>query len=280
MKTNRILLLIDLSYQTYRASAAHPQLSSRGAFTGGLYGFFVTLAKTIRDTQATDLIFCQDRKPYVRSHTYPEYKQIRKSTMDPELKARSQESMGYILEVLDAIGHTVWGVDGFESDDLIAHGAIKYRHRFDRIIAGTNDSDLFQLFYLPDFYVYTQDLATMMGAQRFAEKHKVSPAEFMTMSALTGTHNDIEGIHGVGPATALKAVRDPVRMANWRHGYGALIDRNLELIRLPHPGLPRIVSLPEQPRCFDHRHFVRLLGRYDIAATASMTSAFQQLAKD
>ena len=67
----RILVCVDLSYQVYRASAAHPMLTSRRVFTGGLYGFLQTFAKTVRETRATHVAFCQDCKPYRRSLEYP-----------------------------------------------------------------------------------------------------------------------------------------------------------------------------------------------------------------
>lgn len=273
----KVLLCVDLSYQVYRASAAHPMLSCDQVFTGGLYGFLVTLAKTIRETGATHIAFCQDRKPYLRSRVYPEYKQIRKKTADDDLLQRHKESMVLVLSFLRAFNFPVWGVDGFESDDIIGHCVAKYRHRFDRIIAASNDSDIFQWLWVPNFAMYTKDINNLMTEHRLWQALQVTAKEHPLMCALTGTHNDIAGIQGVGPKTALKAIRDPAVMRTFRADYGAMIDRNLALIKLPHPEFPRIASIPAYTGGFNQRELIRWLDRYDIDTTQSMVNAFEQL---
>ena len=273
----RFLLCVDLSYQVYRASAAHPMLTCRDMFTGGLYGFLMTLAKTIRETHATHIVFCQDQKPYLRSRDYPEYKQLRKKNVDDELLKRHKESMGYVLKLLGELGLPVWGLPGFESDDLIAHAVKKYRHRFTRICAATNDSDLFQWLWVPNFYVYTKDATNVIAEDDLLRTTGLTPAEFMLATALQGTHNDIAGIPNVGPKTATKAVKDASLLRKYRESHGDVIDRNLALIQLPHPEFPGITSLPEYRGGFNQRDFVRALSFYDIDVTMSMINAFEQL---
>ena len=275
--TDRILLCVDLSYQVYRASAAHPMLTSRRTFTGGLYGFFTTLAKIIRETRATEVAFCQDRKPYLRSKAYPEYKQIRKKNQDDELLKMYNQSMSLVLEVLGQLGFAPWGVDGFESDDMIGHAVSKYRGRFGMIYAASNDSDLFQLLNAPNFAIYTKDFLSCTTGKSLLANAGVTPDQFMLMTALTGTHNDIMGIAGVGPVTAKKAVLEPSFMREQRSKHAALIDRNLGLIKLPHPEFPRATPLPVKPRGFNSRELYRSLGQYDIDVTNSMVTAFEQI---
>jgi 5'-3' exonuclease len=272
-----ILLAVDLSYQTYRAAAAHPMLTCRDVFTGGLYGFLATLAKTVRETRATHIAFCQDRKPYLRSLEYPEYKQLRKKAADEEMLKRYTQSMALVLEFLGTMGFKVWGLDGFESDDLIGHCVMKYRHRFRRIYAASNDSDLFQLFWSPNFYVYTKDIASVINGESLMTTTGLLPSEFMLATALMGTHNDIAGIDGVGKVTSQKAAKDPALLRKYREHHAALIDRNLALIKLPHPKFPGISSLPQHDYVFDQRKLYRACGRYDIDVTLSMVNAFEQL---
>lgn len=275
----RVLLTIDMSYQVYRAAAAHPMLTSRRVFTGGLYGFFTTLGKIVRETQATHVAFCQDSKPYLRSKAYPEYKQLRKANRDDDLLKMYQASMVLVLEVLEDCGLQVWGIEGFEADDLTGHCVMKYRHRFDRIYAASNDSDLYQLLWADNFAIYRKskdDLVT--GATlRDAFGNPLTPEEFMLMTALQGTHNDIAGIPGVGAITALKAIRDPAVMRKYRNGHKELIERNLALIKLPHPEFPRSAALPQHARSFNPRTLYKSLGRYDIDVTASIVNAFEQI---
>lgn len=274
-----ILLAVDLSYQVYRAAASHPSLTSRRVFTGGLYGFLTTLAKTVRETQATDVVFCSDQKPYLRSAEYPEYKQLRKKNADDELLKMFQQSMTLVTQVLEQCGFTIWGVPGFESDDLIAHCVQKYRHRFWRIYAASKDSDLHQLLDFPNFAIYGDGLHTSTTAATLMEKQGVTPSQFTLMTAMTGTHNDIAGIERVGPVTAKKAIFDPALMRAMRGKHGALIDRNLGLIKLPHAQFPRDTKLPVYLSVFNRRDFYRIMGEYDIETTQAMTDCFEQLQK-
>lgn len=275
---SKILLATDLSYQVYRASAAHPMLTSRRVFTGGLYGFWTTLAKTIRETAATRAVFCQDVKPYKRSETYPEYKLLRKARQDDDLLKMYKQSMSLVLESLEVAGLTPWGIQGFESDDLIGHLAPRYRHRYERIIAASNDSDLWQLLAIENFAIWRKSKADMVTGANLHDVfgRPITPAEYMLMTALTGTHNDIAGIPGVGPVTALKAVRDPATLRKMRDGYDSLINRNLALIKLPHPDFPRDAAMPTHDS-IDSRALYSFLGRYDIEVTGAISAALEQL---
>lgn len=276
--TRPVLLAVDLSYQTYRAAASHPMLTSGQTFTGGLYGFLTTLAKQIRETGATRVIACRDMKPYRRSLVYPEYKQLRKKEADEDLLRAFNQSMKLVLEVLDIIKVPAMGYEGFESDDCIAWAVHQHRSRFSTIYAASNDSDLYQLFRFPNFKVLRKDISDLMDRKRLAAGPLgMTPDEFMLASALQGTHNDIAGIPRVGEVTAYKAVRDPGLMRGYRERWGELIDRNMGLIRLPHPEFPH-VGLPAPMTGFSHRDLYRFCGRFDIEVTKSMLDSFQQIA--
>ncbi len=267
---------MDLSYQVYRATASHPNLSSRRRFTGGLYGFFSTVSKIIRETQATDVVFCEDRKPYVRSAEYPSYKQLRASKRNEETRELYLESMDYVREVLGRIQIVPWGVDGYESDDMIAHCVQTYRCRFHRMYAASNDSDLFQLLWCPTFRIYSKDLEGCMTGDKLLRAQGLTPEQFLLLTAITGTHNDVDGVPRVGPVTAKKAIQEPALLRELMANHGALIERNLGLIRLPHPTFPKNTKLPVQARV-DVRELFRALDAYDIDVTNTMIKAFEQL---
>lgn len=271
---SRVLLAVDLSYQTYRAAAAHPMLTCGRTFTGGVYGFLATLAKQIRETKATDVVICRDVKPYKRSEVYPEYKQLRKKNADDELLKAFNQSLVLVNEVIDVMGFPTMEAPGFESDDCIGWLVHRHRHRFSMIYASSNDSDLYQLFWWPHFKVLRKDINDVMDLELLTSSLGMSPAEFMLASALQGTHNDIAGIPGVGPKTAYKAVRDPSLMRAHREKHGALIERNLQLIKLPHAEFPSL-GLPTSTGRFDERALYRWCGRYDIDVTHSMLNSFE-----
>lgn len=272
-----VLLGVDLSYQIYRASAAFKMLSSGKTFTGGLYGFLITLAKTIRETGANRIVLCQDRKPYKRSETYPEYKQLRKKNRDDDLLDLYNESMPMVLDAMHDFGFPIWGLDGFESDDLMGHIVQQHRSRYSMIYAASNDSDLWQLLECEWFRVFSDGLASMMSRDLLMKKLQLTPAEFMLATALSGTHNDIAGIAGVGPGRSRAAIKDPALMRKYRDAHNDLIERNLALIRLPHPLFPRDEPIPLRMKSFNARALYRWCGKYDIEVTKSMLDAFEQL---
>lgn len=271
------LLAVDLSYQSYRASAAHPMLTSGRHFTGGLYGFFTTIAKIIRETQATQMVVCKDSKPYVRSCEYPEYKQLRKAAANEELLKMHKASMRLIEEALVELGLPIWEVPGFESDDLIGHIVDRYRGDFKLIYAASNDSDLYQLMFADNFKLYTTGDKPIWDRARLMEQHGITPDEYMLATALTGTHNDIAGIPKVGGVTAIKAVKSPALLRKYLDSHGDIIERNRRLIYLPHLLFPWEARIPRATRPFNPRDLYRVLGRYDIDVTASITNAIEQV---
>lgn len=272
------LLAVDLSYQSYRASAAHPNLTSDSTFTGGLFGFFQSVSKMVRECNATQIVFCADSKPYKRSEQFPEYKQWRVATRNEELLAKHKQTMTLLRQILPDLGLPIWEVPGFESDDLIGHAVGKYRHRYRRIVAASNDSDLFQLLSADNFYVLREtEWASAWNAQRLMDKKGLTPEQYMLMTAIMGTHNDLPGIFGVGEVGATKAVLEPGKLRVLRDKHGHIIDRNLALIKLPHPEFPYSTRIPMASGGFDSRALYRALGRYDIQVTASMVNALEQV---
>jgi DNA polymerase-1 len=275
--SNDTLLCVDLSYQVYRATCANPRLTSGDTFTGGLYGFFMFLGKAVRECDATRLAFCLDTKPYRRSAEYPKYKQVRKARQDPEVKAKYETSKNLVLETLFNIRAPIYACEGFEADDIEAGLALRNRHRLRQIVIATNDSDPFQLLWMDNLSIYKTDYASRVTGRTLQRDYGLTPEQFMLATALQGTHNDVEGIPGVGEKTAVAAVKDFAKLRALRGKWADLIDRNVSLIRLPHRELPHSVCLLEPPRnAFNPRDLYRALGVYDIDVTESMVRAFEQ----
>lgn len=274
MTSCRVLLAVDLSYQTYRAAASHPTLTYAGQFTGGLYGFLVTLAKQIRVTGATRIVVCQDMKPYRRSLEYLAYKQLRKKSANEELKDAFNESTPLVIKALGVLGIPIMGYPGFEADDCMGWIAKTHRHRFDVIYAASNDSDLYQLLRFPTFKVIRgSEMSDVMDAARLATGPLgMTPAEYMLGQALQGTHNDVEGIPKVGPKTAFDAVKDPAKLRNLRERWASVIDRNLALQVLPHRDFPD-ATLPAMGK-FNPRALYRFCADFDIEVSLSMLESF------
>ena len=275
-----VLLCIDLSNQCYKASAAYSTLTSEDRFTGGLYGFLTAVSKAIEVTGATRLIICEDRKPYRRSKLYPAYKELRKTTRDPELYEKAQLTIGLVKQLLAVTGWPLWSIDGFESDDLIAHAARKYRHRFDRIIGMSNDSDLFQLFQYDQFQLYRGKKGLYTREDYDEEWLGLCPTLLVHALALIGTHNEVEGVKGIGPVTAREIVSHPFKLREARSRHAEVVERNLKLIELPHAEFPWEERLPAPTRPYKERELLKFCGMYDITVTTKMSFAFAQVTTD
>lgn len=279
--TERVLLAVDFSNQLYRATATHTELTHDGTFTGGLYGLLVGVASAIHHTRATDLVICRDTKPYRRSLLYPDYKAGREATRDPEVHALYRASEPLALECFDLLGVPVWAVPGFESDDLVAHAVRRYGWRFKHVVAMSNDADLWQLFDHPNFRIYRNAKQGLQGPELLLTDYAgLTPAQYVLALALSGTHNEVPGLEGIGPKKSAAMVREP---SAWRRAaveHAALLARNTALIRLPHAELTQDgpVLLPTAARTgFPRRSWYRWAGRYDLNITPQMELAFEQV---
>lgn len=277
--------MVDLSNQVYKATAAYQGLTSGTTFTGGLYGFLLAISKGIDECGADRVLVGADSKPYVRKQQFPGYKSNRPSsaTMSEEDKlvmmARNQ-SMTLVRGLLEAVGLPVWSVPGFEYDDLVAHVVRKYRCRFAAVVAHSSDSDLCQLFYARNFYMHRGKKGFYLRSHFQAEWDGLTPDEFVQALCLTGTHNAVPGIHGVGPKTAIKAVRDRSKWDALVAKNKGVVERNRPLIELPHAQFPYEEQLPTAARVRDPvRELYKYCGRYDIEVTRAMANAFEQVCK-
>ena len=280
--TERRLLLVDFKNQAYRATAAHSGLFSGRVFTGGLYGFLVALCSAIRFIGATTVVCATDLPPYKRSRAFKEYKGDRTLPDDEEHKIlvmKGSAAMAQIKQVCELLGIPVWGVEGFEFDDVCAWATTYHRQRYSRIAAMANDSDLYQLFDVPAFCIYKGAKQGIYDRASFVEEFgELSRDQWIDVLSMTGTHNAVPGVDGIGPKTALKAVRDRARLRVIMDKHGDVIERNRELIRLPYAGFP---SRP----MFDYadhssivlRDFARFCARFDIQTTSGMLEALQDL---
>ena len=273
---NKILLCVDLSNAAYKAAAVHPTLSSDGVFTGGLYGFMMAIAKAIGETGATAVVLCTDSKPYHRSQLYPEYKLLRADTKDKELAERVTLTITQIRELVKVTGWPIWSVPGFESDDLIAHAVSHYRHRYKEIIAMSNDSDLYQLFKWPHFSLY-KGKKGIYDHLDYDKEWGLPAHELYLALAMIGTHNEVEGIKGIGPATAKKYLRDGAAYTELRKKHREVLERNEALIRLPHSDFPVDAQVPFIEHSYDERALQRFCARYEIQLQRWQSENFESL---
>jgi len=276
----RVLLIADFKNVVYRSTSTHASLFSGRTFTGGLYGFMVSLLRAVRDVQATSVVVATDLQPYVRKQQFSGYKGDRKKNRDPDdpFLLKSAQSMPLAKAFVECLDLPFWEAEGFEYDDFCAWGAKQFSHRFDRVVAMTNDSDLYQLFDIDNFTVYRGSEKGLFDRAEFVKEYgELSREEWINVLCMTGTHNAVPGIEGVGIKTALKAIRDPVAMRNILAKHGDIIERNRPLVALPHASFKPAQDHRVRRHQFELRDFVRFCTRYEIQVTARMVEALTDL---
>lgn len=272
------ILAVDISNLLYRSCHSYRQLTSGDTFTGGIYGVMTLVAKAINSLQVDRVVICRDMKPYIRSEVYPEYKALRQESKDPVLAELVKDSLALVLEFCQVVGWPVWAVPGFESDDLVAHLAIKYRHRFDRIIAMSNDSDLFQLFSQRGFSIWRGQRGHYTK-EDYDKEWGLTSEQFKWALAFIGTHNDVEGVKGIGPVKAREIVLDASKLRLHRDTHRKVVERNYGLISLPYGPFPRTASLPTPTSAYSERVLIRWAGQLDINLTKDMAEAFDRVGR-
>jgi 5'-3' exonuclease len=181
------------------------------------------------------------------------------------------------------LGVPVWGVNEFEYDDLCAYLVDQFRHRFNKIVAMTNDSDVYQLFRVPGFSVFRGKTGFYTRTDFDGEFNKLDPLDWKHVLSMAGSHNCVKGVKGVGFTTAAKILRDPVKLRQFRSEHQELMERNLRLVELPHPTFAKLMSggfetVPTFLRlAYDERKLIRFCNVYDIKFTTDMRESFSRI---
>jgi DNA polymerase-1 len=200
------LFLIDGSAFFYRGYHAFRDVARSDGFpTSALFMVFRLLLKLLKEQEPKHLVFFLDaRGPSFRSNIYTAYKANREAM--PEPLALQIEPL---LEGLKLLGVPVIVPEGVEADDGIASLAAKFRDTLPVVIVGA-DKDLKQC--LADrvvLYDPSGKAERLTTKSDFTAECGIEPASWPDLQALVGdTSDNIPGVPGVGPKTALDLLRD------------------------------------------------------------------------
>ena len=273
------LLLVDFANTLMRSLAVNQQLSHNGVITGGFFGVVTQLAAKILAYEPTNIIFCRDKKPYLRANQYTEYKQDRIASERPEWWGALPANNEMLLGLLRLANIPVWTSVGWEADDLIALLVQQYKDDCDKIYILSNDDDLYQLLVF-DNVTLLKNKETV-NAEIFKKKYPcMDPSDWILYTAMTGTHNNISGITRCGPKTALKTILQlkkkitPELIANNKE----LLNRNTKLIKLPYTDGVTQLTPPKELITVSKfpRDTVRYLYQYGITMSQRMDEAFSR----
>jgi len=205
------LLLIDGHSMAYRAFFALPAenfTTAQGQHTNAIYGFATMLISLLKDEKPTHVAVAFDvsRKTF-RTEIFPEYKANRAKTPD---EFRSQ--MSYLNDLVTGFGISLFAIEGYEADDLIATITKRAEKDGMDVLICTGDRDSFQLVTEKTTVLYPKRGVSEMARmtpEAVQEKYGMTPDQYPDFAALRGDPSDnLPSIPGVGEKTAAKWIVD------------------------------------------------------------------------
>lgn len=242
-------VIVDVSSLCYKLFFGMPDLEYEGIKSAVIFGFIKHVGALQDMFQSRRVVFCFDVGQSKRCEIFPEYKAKRRARrFRDEETQRKREILDLQMEnlrtrYLPAIGYNnVFGIQGYEADDLIASIALRVR---DAIIV-SSDQDFFQLLS-PGVRQWLPDRQRMMTLKRFQEAYAIEPKLWAVVKAMTGcTTDEVPGVEGVALKTALRYVKGELP-PTWKTyerlqapESRVIIERNRQLVKLPLYGTPRL----------------------------------------
>ena len=211
---NDRVLIIDGLNQFIRVFGAVPALNDDGEHCGGVTGFLLSTAATIRTLKPTRVVIVFDGKggSNRRKSVYKGYKDGRtgltklnrlagyEDLEDQQQSMRKQ--FARLIEYLQVLPISLTYIDYVEADDIIAYLANHYFKKEVTIIS--SDKDFLQLVN-PRIKVWAPTKKKMYDEALVKEEYGVKPQNLVFYRCLEGDKSDnIEGVRGIGPKTILK----------------------------------------------------------------------------
>lgn len=202
------VVLIDAYSLIHRAFYALPPLNtSDGEPTNAVLGFANMLLALLEEERPQYVAVAFDRSgPTFRDEMFDEYKANRPSMPDdlrPQI-ARTEQ-------FLEAMNIPVFGVAGFEADDIIGTLAAQAREKNMDVVIVTGDRDMLQLVDdVVQVLVTRRGIRDMarMDVQGVIDLLGVAPDRVTDLKGLMGDSSDnIPGVPRIGPKTATKLLQ-------------------------------------------------------------------------
>ena len=214
---NDRVLIIDGLNQFIRVFGAVPALNDDGEHCGGVTGFLLSTAATIRRLKPTRVVIVFDGKggSNRRKSMYKGYKEGRTGLTKINRLAGyedledQQESMRKqftrLIQYLQVLPISLTYIDYVEADDIMAYLANHYFKKEVTIIS--SDKDFLQLVN-DRIKVYAPTKKKMYDEAMVMEDYGVKPQNLVFYRCLEGDKSDnIEGVRGVGPKTILNKMQ-------------------------------------------------------------------------
>jgi 5'-3' exonuclease len=251
------LVIIDSNYIAYRSFYGARALGPDSVY----YGYARLLQNLFEHNSESTVLWCFDVGGSKRAEICREYKSDRRKEMPPEeakvLSEVKQAIDKFRTQVLPAMGfENVYGVRGFEADDLIARLVKTNKNEWKRIVS--SDADLYQLLdERTSFQPLGKPLYTLSD---FRAQYNIEPDQWARVKAIAGCKSDgIPGVKGVGEKTAVKFLRNEATEKQ-RDKIESDLDQVKEyykLTKLPFKGTPQCTII-NRATLFDLRKSINI----------------------
>ncbi|WP_320128118.1 DNA polymerase I [uncultured Sphaerochaeta sp.] len=211
MPSGKKLYIIDgygLIYRSYYGFFNNPMKDAQGNNISGVFGFFSTTLKLLREYKPDYLVVAMDSKgPTFRHEMFPAYKANRDAAPE-DLHAQ----VPLIYELLKAMDIPTIAIAGVEADDIIATLSEQAtRHGIDTIMF-TGDKDLLQLVDEHTFALRpakkNEKYYRLWGEAEVLEEYGISPKQIVDYLTLLGDASDnVPGVKGIGEKGAAKLLQ-------------------------------------------------------------------------
>ena len=204
--TEKKLFLLDayaLIYRAFFAMSKNPRMNSKGVNTSAVMGFLNSLYEILQKEKPTHIGVAFDVAGTAqRQAEYSEYKANREKMPDD-----LRDSIPYIIRLIEAFNIPVYGVEGYEADDVIGTLSKKAEKQGFTTYMMTPDKDFGQLvtdkilLYKPAKF---GEPAQVWGPKEVCERYGIQePKQLIDILGLWGDAADnIPGIPGIGEKTA------------------------------------------------------------------------------
>jgi DNA polymerase-1 len=197
----------------------------------GVYGFVASILKLSKEFSTDKFIVCFDTETSMNNNKElnSDYKSNRPDYSTLPENENPFIQLDYIIKALNQLNiPTIQCVDN-EADDYLASIAKKYEDSYNVIIV-SSDKDLLQI-VSDNIQVYNAQAKILYTKEKIKEKFNVNVEDYILYKALVGDNSDnIKGIKGVGPKTAVKLIND--RTSSVWSDYSSLIETNLKIMTL------------------------------------------------
>ena len=204
--TEKKLFLLDayaLIYRAFFAMNKNPRMTSKGLNTSAVMGFLNSLYEILKNEKPTHIGVAFDvAGTEQRQAEYSDYKANREKMPDD-----LREAIPYIIRLIEAFNIPIYGVEGYEADDVIGTLSKKAEQQGFTTYMMTPDKDFGQLvtdkvlLYKPAKF---GEPAQVWGPKEVCERYGIKePKQLIDILGLWGDAADnIPGIPGIGEKTA------------------------------------------------------------------------------